>query len=341
MSCIHRCMLPTVFAALLIWLGCGSIGHMGGQTGPDSASELFPSLDPGTPPGSYQITSGAESVTIPFELFRGDIRMRVTINGRNCHFLVDNGNLWDELLFFGNPKIDSLGLDITGVTVLGDTAAENPILADVAEDITIAFGDLVFSGQTGIITRYIPGLPNPWEGTDGQISAAFFKNFVVAVNFDQSRLTLTKPDRFRYRGKGRAVTMHQGPLDSRTISAWVTAADDSPVDLELLVDLGGIYPLYLSLGSDDRLSLPEDAEEAVLGVGFGAEKGYLGRVSRLTIGDYTLENVPAAFKLAGEGASVFGDTMIGMPLLQRFNLVFDYFHGRLYLEPNRSFSDPF
>ena len=333
MSCIHPRILPTVFAALLLYFGCAGISRVGDQS--NAAVNL------GTPPGSYQITSGAESVTIPFEMFRGDIRMRATINGRDCRFLVDNGNLWDELLFFGSPKIDSLGLDITGTTVLGDTAAENPILADVAEDINIAFGDLAFSGQTGIITRYIPGLPNPWEGADGQISAAFFKNFVVAVNFDESRLTLTPPDRFRYRGKGQAVPMHPGPLDSRTVSAQVAVTEDSVVDLELLVDLGGIYPLYLLIGGDSPISLPEDAEEAVLGVGFGTDRGYLGRVSRLTIGDYTLENIPTAFKTAGEGPSVFGDTMIGMPLLQRFNLVFDYFRGRLYLEPNRLFDDPF
>jgi hypothetical protein len=274
-------------------------------------------------------------------MFRSDIRMRAEINGRDCHFLVDNGNLWDELLFFGSPKIDSLDLNITGTTILGDTTADNPILADVAEEITIAFGDLEFSGQTGIITRYISGLPNPWEGADGQISAAFFKNFVVAVNFDESRLTLTKPDRFQYTGKGQAVPMHTGPFDSRTITAQVAVADDSPLDLELLVDLGGIYPLYLLVGSDGRISLPADAEEAVLGVGFGADRGYLGHVSRLAIGGYAVENVLTAFKLAGEGASVFGDTMIGMPLLQRFNLVFDYFHGRLFLEPNRAFGNPF
>lgn len=329
----YRAIQLALLTVLLLHYGCSGIGRSGGQ--PTALVEL------GTPPGSYQITSGAEFVTIPFELFRSDIRMRVTINGRDCHFLVDNGNLWGELLFFGSPRIDSLGLDITGVTVLGDTAAENPILADVAEDITIGFGDLVFNGQTGIITRYIPGLPNPWEGADGQISAAFFKNFVVAVNFDESRLTLTPPDRFRYRGKGQAVPLHPGPLDSRTVTAQVAVTDDSVVDLELLVDLGGIYPLYLLVGGDSPISLPADAEEAVLGVGFGADRGYLGRISRLTIGGYTLENVPTAFKTAGEGASVFGDTMLGMPLLQRFNLVFDYFRGRLYLEPNRSFNDPF
>jgi hypothetical protein len=342
MNVKYRNVILTVLAAFLLETGCSGIGSIGKEKSgaPAGVSSTVADLD--KPPGNYEIHSGQESVTIPFEMFRSDIRMSARINGRDCHFLVDNGNLWDELLFFGSPKIDSLELEITGITALGDTTVENPIYADVAEDITIAFGDLVFSGQTGIITRYIPGLPNPWEGADGQISAAFFKNFMVAINFDESHITLIPPEQFQYTGQGKAVSMHHGPLDSRTITAEVAIADESDLTLELLVDLGGIYPLYLPLGSDDRITLPEDAEEAVLGIGFGGpEQGYLGRVSRLIIGDYTLENVLTAFTPMTENASVFGSTMIGMPLLQRFNLVFDYFHDRLYLEPNQSFSEPF
>ena len=293
-------------------------------------------------PGSYEILSGQDSVRIPFEMFRGDIRMLARINDRDCYFLVDNGSLWDELLFFGSPKIDSLGLEITGETVLGDTTAENPLVADVAEHITIAFGGLVFRDQTSIITRYIPGLPNPWEGADGQISAAFFKNFVVAVDFDASQITLIKPEAFRYTGNGQAIPMHPGPHDSRTITAHVEIEDGSELILELLVDLGGIYPLYLPLGSDERIALPADAEEAVLGIGLGGpQKGYLGRIHSLRIGDYVLEDVVTAFTPVAAGATVYGNTMIGMPLLERFNLVFDYFHDHLYLEPNRAFQEPF
>ncbi|MFC1547828.1 hypothetical protein ACFL5M_04810 [Candidatus Neomarinimicrobiota bacterium] len=342
MNVKYRSVLLTILAALLLESGCSGIGYVGGEKSGTPTVGSGTAVNLGTPLGSYQILSGKESVTIPFEMFRSDIRMSARINGRDCHFLVDNGNLWDELLFFGSPKIDSLELEITGVTALGDTSVENPIYADVAEDITIAFGDLVFSGQTGIITRYIPGLPNPWEGADGQISAAFFKNFMVSINFDESRITLIKPEQFRYTGPGQAVTVHQGPLDSRTITAEVAIAEGSVLDLELLVDLGGIYPLYLPLGSDDRITLPEDAEEVVLGIGFGGpEQGYLGRINRLTIGNYTLENVLTAFTPMAENASVFGGTMVGMPLLQRFNLVFDYFHDHLYVEPNQSFNDPF
>jgi hypothetical protein len=73
----------------------------------------------------------------------------------------------------------------------------------------------------------------------------------------------------------------------------------------------------------------------------GPQQGYIGRVSRIRIGDYTLEDVETAFTPVAENASPFGNTMIGMPLLQRFNLVFDYFNNHLYLESNQSFSEPF
>jgi len=79
----------TLLASLLLHFGFSGIGCVGGQ--PTAV------VAPGAPPGSYTITSGKESVTIPFEMFRGDIRMRAQINGRDCHFLVDNGSLWYDL----------------------------------------------------------------------------------------------------------------------------------------------------------------------------------------------------------------------------------------------------
>ena len=71
--------------------------------------------------GSYEILSGRKSVSIPFEMFRGDIRMKARINGRDCHFLVDNGSLWDELLFFGSQG--GLGLMITKAESVAEVVA--------------------------------------------------------------------------------------------------------------------------------------------------------------------------------------------------------------------------
>jgi hypothetical protein len=267
--------------------------------------------------------------------------MTAKVNGRDCYLLIDNGSLWDELLFFGSPKVDSLGLKYSGETVIGDSNVANPVRADIASNLSLAFEDVVFTEQTAIVTRYDPRLPNLWEGIDGQVSATFFKHFLVRINFDQSVIELFRPGEFDDSGKGRALTMKPGPHDSRTIQADITMQDGSRASIDLLVDLGGIYPLYLPVGKHDSIRLPKNAVKSTLGAGLFRQEGFLGRVESIKLGKYVLNEVVTAFTLVDKDADVYGNTMMGFPLLQRFNVTFDYFTSRLILEPSRAFSDPF
>jgi hypothetical protein len=302
------------------------------QTDPPSGQTL---------PGQYEVISESGKITIPFELYRDKIRMTAKVNGRDCHLLIDNGSLWDELFFFGSPKVDSLGLKYTGQTVIGDSNVANPVRADIASDVSLSFKDVVFTEQTAIVTRYDPRLPNLWEGTDGQVSGTFFKHFFVRINFDQSVIELLRPQEFDDSGKGQVLTMKPGPHDSRTIQADITMQDGSQTSIDLLVDLGGLYPLYLPIGKYDSIRLPKNAVESTLGAGLFPSEGFLGRVESIKLGKYVLTDVVTAFTLVDKETDVYGNTMIGFPLLQRFNVTFDYFKDRLILEPSKTFSDPF
>jgi hypothetical protein len=288
--------------------------------------------------GNYEITSADGEINIPFEMYRGDIRMTVQINGRDCYFLVDNGALWDDLLFFGSPKVDSLGFRLTGEVALGDTAAAIPIIADTADDITVAFKNVIFTNQSAVMYRYIPGLPNLWEGADGQISAAFFINFVVTIDFDRSVLSLIKPENFDAGDFGQPIDMHLGPHNSRTITTELGMQNGGEIALELLVDMGGIHPLYLPIGKNTKIVLPDDAVETSIAYGI---MGYIGRISCLRIGEYMLADIPTAFTHIDNDVSIFGNQMLGMPLLRRFNVAFDYPNNRMFLKPNQSFAEPF
>ncbi len=289
----------------------------------------------GPPRGTYEILSKNGQIIIPFEFYRNKFRFKATINDRVCNILLDNGSLWDELLFFGSPKVDSLGFEIIGETAIGNTKA------DIAKNITVGFKDVVFQEQKAVITRYDPNLPNPWEGFDGQISATFFKHFVVRIDFDEAIIELIPPEQFTYTGTGRAFTMHPGPFASRTMTADIVMQNGETVTLELLIDLGGLHALYLPIGRDDRITLPPDAVEASLGRGLFNQKGYLGTTKGVRFGNYMLNNVPTAFTVVEKNLDVYGNTMIGLPLLQRFNLIFDYINEQIVLEPSKSFNVPF
>ncbi len=297
-----------------------------------ASTEPSASIKRGDRVGTYQIESGDSSVTIPFEMYGKNIRMKGRINGEECYVLLDNGSLWDPLLFFGSPKIDSLELDIDGSTLVGESTAST------ASGIKLEFDGLTLTEQDAVILPYNPGLPNPWEGADLQVSSAFFKNFVVEIDFDKGVIRLTEPKSYEYRGVGEVIEMSSGIFDSRTVQASIRTHEDKSVSLSFLLDLGGIYDLYIPIGSDEDISLPPDAKLQSLGIGgFGASTGHVGTVKEFRIGKYSLESVRAAYVDVSDGQDVYGNTMIGMPLFQRFKVTLDYFNERMILEPSSSF----
>ncbi len=268
--------------------------------------------------------------------------MKAKINNQECYVLLDNGTLWDELLFFCSSKVDSLGLNLTSEAYIGDSTVANPIIADVDTNVNIAFQDITFNNQKAIITRYIPSLPNLWEGADLQISAAFFKNFIVEINFDQLYIKLIPPKKFKYTGKGQELKMKKGPNNSRLINANITQSSGEEISIDLLIDLGGIHPLYLPIGKRDDIILPDNAVESVLASGFqGPVMGYMGRVKELKLGNYKLDSVLVAYANVEPLANEYGNTMLGIKLLQHFNITFDYPNERIFIEPSRKFNNRF
>jgi hypothetical protein len=294
----------------------------------------------GPPPGTYRILSGDGSIRIPFEIFRSEIRMNAEINRKPVRMVIDNGYLWDQLLMFGSPRVDSLGLRYDGQAEVGGSGDGDSAPSQVAAGVTITFpGIIEFYDQTTIVTPYKAGALNLWEGIEGQVSAQFFKHFVVDIDFDKLVVTLIEPDRFRYTGNGTEV-----PLVHLEHNAWgspcrFVMADGTAIEHLAMWDIGLNDALQFETNGPARLPLPEDAVEASLGFGMQGETvGHVGHIRSFEIGGYKLENVRGNFSTAAENDGTdYDDVMIGFALLEQFHAVFDYPHARVFLSPNKRF----
>jgi len=266
-----------------------------------------------------------EVMKIPFTFKKSKFCFKVKVSNKECCFMLDNGSLWDQLLFFGSNKIDSLNFDITGETKLGNS------VADLASGIELEIEGKKFPQQEGVITRYNKNKPDLWEGIDGQVSGLFFNNYVVKIDFLNSYLVLYPIKSFNYNGNGQVFKMKEGPFNSRTIDA-IISTDNGDTKLDLLIDLGGLFGLYLPYNVHEKITLPIDAKEAVLGGFQGRENGYIGTINNIHLGKYQIKNVKTAFKKVDENETIYGNTMIGLPLLKKFTVYFDYNDNRLILE---------
>ena len=93
--------------------------------------------------------------------------------------------------------------------------------------------------------------------------------------------------------------------------------------------------------------LPQKFITANLGVGLaGPISGFLSRVDEVDIGKYRLKKVIASFPndydtVMLKYMSVARDGNIGVGVLKRFTVIFNYQENAMYLKPNASFREPF
>jgi hypothetical protein len=122
--------------------------------------------------------------------------------------------------------------------------------------------------------------------------------------------------------------------------------DSSSMFAKLMIDTGASHALVLNHDSDTMISIPSRNIRAKLGRGLAGDiEGYLARINALEISDYQLKDVIVSFP----DTEMFLDTLvfrdrngsIGGEILRKFNVVFDYFRGKLHLKKNFKFSAPF
>ncbi|MBN2008277.1 hypothetical protein JW960_02900 [candidate division KSB1 bacterium] len=295
----------------------------------------------GPAPGSYQIDGDENPVTLPFEFYGMNLMVKAQKNGLNINMLIDNGVMWDELFFYGSDQVDSLGMKYEGNTHVVGAGEGEGIDSYTASDVAISFGKIHFSGQSAVITAKEHGFADYFPGVAGQVCGAFFKHFIVEFNFDDQTIKLHKPDGYKYTGNGTAVQMTRDSSGAYSIPVNIKLVDKSQIDYRLFIDLGGIHPASLVISEKYGISKPLHSEKTILGYGASGEiNGYKGLIDRFKIEPYELNNVAAVFTEADNDGD-HTNTTIGLALLKRFNLVFDYFHEKLYIEPNSHFNDPY
>jgi hypothetical protein len=209
----------------------------------------------------------------------------------------------------------------------------------MADSLTITGGGAVFTGQRIVISSSpsTQGFP-----TDGVIGATLLAPRVMEIDYDRRRILLHDPDGFDL-GPG----WEEIPITVRRtipfLSALVAVSGGDPVPATLYVDSAAGEPLVMLVGPDMKFELPEEMEDRYLGTGLSGDvHGGVGRVSRVEIGPFVLEDVAAAFAPAEVRSKQPGaDGIIGGGLLRRFDVVFDYPRERLLIRPSREFGTSF
>lgn len=184
------------------------------------------------------------------------------------------------------------------------------------------------------------------SGVDGMFGMEFMRGRRVEFNFADEYMRLLQPDEPLADGY---VCIKCKWLDAREsrilLPVSVQISDGTAIEGNFLVDMGARDGLVLNSSLAAKLNLRSviaDAKKKVLdagGVG-GSRTDYLFRAKGVSVGGFEIANVNAIYSgnTMGAMADDSYDGLIGNALLERFDVVFDFAKGEIWLRPNKNFS---
>ncbi len=292
----------------------------------------------------FVIDNDRRTIKIKFRLVNNLIIVPVELNGVELSFLLDTGVNTTVLLNIDEG--DSLQLKNSQKINLRGLGGKEFIEAYRSDNNRLKIGKIISQDLTLFLindpdVNFSPRLGVPVHGIIGY---DFFKDFVVRVNYTRKFLRVYDPERFRKKLR-RYHPVHLSFYRNKPYLRAVVNIEGKEVPVMLLIDNGLGDALWL-FNENKEIQVPSKSFDDFLGLGLlGDVTGKRSRVNSITLGEYTLEDVTAAFP---DSTSVLGLRMledrngsVGGELLRRFNMVFDYENHLLYLRKNRNFNDPF
>lgn len=246
--------------------------------------------------------------------------------------ILDTG-MPEGLFVMRRKAVESSELNYVGSANVRGVGSGSQV-ADVAMNVTLQVGSMQWKDQRVIVLREPGRLGH--LGVDGAIGATLFADNIVQFDFENQHVRLWKPEQFSEDTAGEkiAVTIR----NTKLYIAVKVKIGGKWVDRELLVDTGANKGLSINPSSNDEFVPPEPVISTYLGSGVGGDvTGSIGRIESLKIGDLELGNIATSFP---DRRGVDGDGSIGMGLLRKFLVTFDYNNECLYLKPNKTFDKP-
>lgn len=292
----------------------------------------------------FDLEPHRNKVSIPFRLVRNMVVVQLYINHKGpFNFVMDTGV---GLMIITDPSmIDTLKIPTSHRLKLRGFGENDSYEAFASQTLDIGIPGLTSYGiNAAVLTKDQFGLSN-YAGMPihGLLGYEFFNNLAVKVNFSDSTLTAYRPQDTKRFAKGERI-----PITIEDHKPYLEASVDMPGGIvkhsKLVVDLGAGHPLSLE-NISDKANLEKKCIRANLGVGFsGPINGFISRISGIELGKYKIRNVISSFPQDDslrKYLNVKRDGNLGIGLLKKFTVVFDYHGGAIYLKPGPNFREPF
>ncbi len=289
-----------------------------------------------------------KAITIRFKSASNLIIIPVTINESDTlNFILDTGVRYPiitelpfvnklDLNFLMPIQIKGLG---EGEALTAYRSANNKIKLD---GLTAWNQEVNMVIDEGFQISHMLGLP-----VHGLIGFNLFKDYIVKINYSSEKLTLYRPEHYKYRDRKKDIIMPLHLEGNKPFVRTSIVTDElQEVPVKLLVDTGASDALWLSKNSDERINLPQIHIETFLGKGLSGDLfGVKGRIDGIWVGPLVLPKPIVAFPNSETIDQLITSNdrngTLGAEILRRFTVTLDYRNNRLTLRPTRKIKDDF
>ncbi|RYU89222.1 peptide-binding protein [Mucilaginibacter terrigena] len=270
--------------------------------------------------------------------------IKLNINNKGpFNFILDTGV---GLMIITEPKlVDSINIASKRIIKLSGLGEGEAYEAYVTSPLNVMIPGLTSNNVSAAILKtdyfnlstYV-GMP-----IHGLLGYEFFNSLGVKIDFSDSTMNVCRPQDLKPFKKSQKIPI---TIEDKKpyMEAMITFPDGSKATNKFIIDLGAGHPLSLE-NMLQKHELPKKAIQANLGVALnGPITGYLSRIKDITLGSYKIKNVITSFPdkdYIERKFSIARDGNIGIGILKKFNLAFDYSNNLLYLKSNEKFKEAF
>jgi hypothetical protein len=198
--------------------------------------------------------------------------------------------------------------------------------------VNVSFSDFAEARKPDFAARF----GRTYRGTLGN---DFLTSVVADIDYQRETMRLYDPAVYKYAGHGKAVGLTF--VDGMPVVKAKVKVEGRSVEADFAVNTALAAPvlIYDKYAQAHRLSLRKSISAASLPLA-GAQDDAIGRLERFEIGPYRVQASLVVFAKrnppANHDARLAGE--IGAEMLRRFEVVFDYERGVIYLNPNGEFN---
>lgn len=286
---------------------------------------------------AVRFTSGNSALKIPLEIDNNLLLLRVSVNdSKPMKFIFDTGASHSAI---SSQRATELGLKTEGE--VSGRATGGPIRVAFIKGVSLSVLGAAVSNQS-IGSMTFPAVPG-FE-FDGIIGYDFINQFVIEIDYLNKFMNLYDPRAYAYAGKEKAIPLLFGGGRIPFVLTKMVFEGRAPLEAKLEIDTGGdgTFVIRYPFVKKQRLldAVPNATKDRGMGAG-GEQPRVVGQVKAAQVGRFILKDLPLALDTEGESADEDVDGVIGGEIFRRFKVILDYRHRRMFLEPNKSFNDPY